>query len=268
LSDSEGALRSPHLLLALASLAAATPAEARSDPAGSVYQIHWAADLTTVGAATAAWLVPEQFLDDLVTRKCPCDRVDVPAIDRGALGRSSHVSRTASDVAIITMVSVPPLLDALDVRLAGGSWGNVGEDVFVMTEALVVNGGINELVKITVQRPRPFTYHGESLSDADSYLSFYSAHTSNAFAVGMAYASTFSLRHPHSRYRYLVYGAVVAGGAATGLFRVLAGKHFPTDVIAGAVMGTAVGLTVPYLHRRREVSVGLFPGGLSVVGSF
>jgi membrane-associated phospholipid phosphatase len=65
-----------------------------------------------------------------------------------------------------------------------------------------------------------------------------------------------------------VYGAVIAGGGTTGLLRVLAGKHFPTDVIVGAVAGSAVGLTVPFLHRRREVSVGLFPGGLALLGSF
>jgi hypothetical protein len=246
----------------------AAPAAARSDAAGSVYRLNWAADLTTIGVAGAAWLTPELFIDDLVTPKCPCERVDVPAIDRGALGRSSTSSRHASDAAVLVMVAVPPLLDVVDVRLAGGSWAHVGEDLVVMTEALVVNGGLNELVKVAVQRPRPFTYHGQSLSDSESYLSFYSAHTSNAFAVGMAYASTFSLRHPESPYRYLVYGAVIAGGGTTGLLRVLAGKHFPTDVIVGAVAGSAVGLTVPFLHRRREVSVGLFPGGLALLGSF
>jgi membrane-associated phospholipid phosphatase len=249
-------------------LALASPAAAQSDAAGSVYRLNWAADLTTLGVGTAAWVTPEFFLDELVTKKCPCDRVDVPAIDRVALGRSSSVSQTASQVAITVMLSVPLVLDAVDVRISGGSWAHVGEDVVVMTEALVVNGGLNELVKVAVQRPRPFTYDGKGLSNPDSYLSFYSAHTSNAFAMGMAYATTFSLRHPDSGYRYLVYGAVIAGGGTTGLLRVLAGKHFPTDVIVGAVAGSAIGITVPLLHRRREVSVGIFPGGVSVMGSF
>jgi membrane-associated phospholipid phosphatase len=246
----------------------AAPAAAQSDGAGSVYRIHWPADLTTMAVAGAAWLTPELFLDDLVTPKCPCERVDVPAIDRVALGRSSSFSGDASQVAVLTMLSLPPLLDALDVRLSGGSWAHVGEDVLVMSEALLVNGGINELAKVAVQRPRPFAYDGRSLSDSDSYLSFYSAHTSNAFAVGMAYASTFALRHPDSDYRYLVYGAVIAGGGTTGLFRVLAGKHFPSDVIVGAMVGSAVGLTVPLLHRRREVQVVVGPGAVGLVGSF
>jgi membrane-associated phospholipid phosphatase len=246
----------------------AAPAAAQSDGAGSVYRIHWPADLATIAVSSAAWLTPELFIDDLVTPRCPCDRVDVPAIDRVALGRSSSFSREASQVAIVTMLAVPPLLDVLDVRRAGGSWAHVGEDVLVMTEALVVNGGLNELVKVAVQRPRPFTYDGKSLSEPDSYLSFYSAHSSNAFAMGMAYATTFSLRHPDSPYRYVVYGAVIAGGATTGVFRVRAGKHFPSDVIVGAIAGSAVGVTVPLLHRRREVSVGIFPGGLSLRGEF
>ena len=86
--------------------------------------------------------------------------------------------------------------------------------------------------------------------------------------MGMAYATTFSLRHPDSPYRPLIYGAVIAGGATTGLFRILAGKHFPTDVLVGAVAGTAVGITVPLLHRRREVSLAIAPGGVSVLGTF
>jgi membrane-associated phospholipid phosphatase len=32
--------------------------------------------------------------------------------------------------------------------------------------------------------------------------------------------------------------------------RVEAGKHFRTDVLTGAVVGSAVGLLIPYLHRR------------------
>jgi membrane-associated phospholipid phosphatase len=261
-------LLSRPLLVALATLALAPPAAAQSDAGASVYRLSWAGDLTTMGVAGAAWLVPELFLSSLVTPKCPCNRDDVPWFDRGALGRSSPTARNTSQVAVTAMLVVPPLLDGLDVRRAGGSWAHVGEDVVVMAETLLVNGALNELVKVAVQRPRPFVYSGEGLAERDSYLSFYSSHASNAFAMGAAYATTFTLRHPDSGYRYLVYGAVFAGGATTGLLRVLGGKHFPSDVTVGAVVGSAVGVTVPLLHRRREAQVAISPRGVSVVGSF
>ena len=42
------------------------------------------------------------------------------------------------------------------------------------------------------------------------------------------------------------YGAATVGSYA----RVLRGKHFPTDVVVGAVIGTAVGRSVVTFNRR------------------
>ena len=45
---------------------------------------------------------------------------------------------------------------------------------------------------------------------------------------------------------------MVAGvGTSVGIERVAAGRHFPTDVLVGVVAGTAVGVLVPYYHRRK-----------------
>ena len=75
-------------------------------------------------------------------------------------------------------------------------------------------------------------------------------------------------------------------GLATGVTsfvsvqRVRAGKHFPTDVIAGAFAGAGVGVIVPHLHRteetqQRRVWVGFAPeaegaegGSLTLSGVF
>ena len=54
----------------------------------------------------------------------------------------------------------------------------------------------------------------------------------------------------------LSVSAVVITGidnaAVTASLRVAAGKHFFTDVLTGAGVGSAVGFLVPYLHRRGE----------------
>jgi len=121
-------------------------------------------------------------------------------------------------------------------------------------EAAAVNEGLNEVVKVAAGRPRPYLYGrtpgDPALTDPDSYTSFYSAHTSAAFAVGIAYARTYALRHSDSPARKYVYAAAVVAGGAVGALRVAAGKHFPTDVLAGAAAGTAVGLAIPALHAR------------------
>jgi membrane-associated phospholipid phosphatase len=38
---------------------------------------------------------------------------------------------------------------------------------------------------------------------------------------------------------------------STAYFRILAGRHFLTDVICGAIAGTSVALVVTWLHRSR-----------------
>jgi membrane-associated phospholipid phosphatase len=54
--------------------------------------------------------------------------------------------------------------------------------------------------------------------------------------------------------------------------RVASGDHFPTDVAVAAVAGTAIGVTVPWLHLRRgseRISVGVMGAhGLGVAGAF
>ena len=47
-----------------------------------------------------------------------------------------------------------------------------------------------------------------------------------------------------------IWAATGVLGAATAYLRIAADKHYATDVLAGAVLGSAVGLTVPWLMRR------------------
>jgi hypothetical protein len=39
-------------------------------------------------------------------------------------------------------------------------------------------------------------------------------------------------------------------------------------VLTGALVGSAIGLAVPRLHRRAEVTAVVYPGGLTVWGRF
>jgi hypothetical protein len=63
-------------------------------------------------------------------------------------------------------------------------------------------------------------------------------------------------------YRALWWGAMMGGAAATAHLRVRAGKHFYSDVVVGALVGSAIGILVPRLHGSRytpelaEVSAG------------
>ena len=43
-----------------------------------------------------------------------------------------------------------------------------------------------------------------------------------------------------------------AGAVGVAALRVAAGKHFPTDVVAGAALGSAVGWLVPTIHPAQR----------------
>ena len=46
----------------------------------------------------------------------------------------------------------------------------------------------------------------------------------------------------------MVLGASEALAVGVGLLKIKAGYHYPTDVMAGALVGSGMGLLVPALH--------------------
>jgi membrane-associated phospholipid phosphatase len=95
--------------------------------------------------------------------------------------------------------------------------------------------GLNYVVKLIVKRPRPDLGDGlPSLGGAPSSLSFPSAHATSSFAVATAMTRVDSL------------GALAFVLAlALSLGRPYLGMHYPSDVLAGAALGTILGLVVP-----------------------
>jgi membrane-associated phospholipid phosphatase len=90
---------------------------------------------------------------------------------------------------------------------------------------------LNYAIKVTVKRPRPQLDELPPLSPVVSSLSFPSAHATTSFAAASAYSRALPVASP------LFYGA--AGLLA--LSRPYLGVHYPSDVAAGAVVGTATG---------------------------
>jgi membrane-associated phospholipid phosphatase len=92
---------------------------------------------------------------------------------------------------------------------------------------------INYVVKLVVRRPRPELPGLPPLTPTVSRLSFPSAHATTSFAACRAF-------------RGLAPGGALYGAA--GLFaasRPYLGVHYPSDVLAGVVLGTAIGEAWP-----------------------
>jgi membrane-associated phospholipid phosphatase len=94
--------------------------------------------------------------------------------------------------------------------------------------------GLNFFVKVLVRRERPQLAGLPPVGGVASSLSFPSAHATSSFAVATAMTRVDSL------------GALAFALAfALALGRPYLGMHYPSDVLAGAVLGVALGLIVP-----------------------
>jgi membrane-associated phospholipid phosphatase len=98
--------------------------------------------------------------------------------------------------------------------------------------------GLNYLVKVAVRRDRPRLRRLPALASAPSALSFPSAHATSSLAAATAMGRV----EPRAR---LPLFALAAALCAT---RPYLGMHYPSDVLAGAALGVAIGASWPGLR--------------------
>ena len=91
--------------------------------------------------------------------------------------------------------------------------------------------GVNYVVKLAVRRPRPRLRRLPPLAGAPSELSFPSAHATSSLAAATAMGRVAPGARPP------LYGLA----AAICLTRPYLGMHYPSDVLAGAALGLALG---------------------------
>jgi membrane-associated phospholipid phosphatase len=195
------------------------------------------ADVVALTAGVAVALAPRLLGWGRDSARCaPCDRAALPALDRWALHEERPFWGAASWVVlgglVVAGVADVASQDLGDPYLTG------------MAESLVWTTAATEVLKAGVGRPRPAMYTARAPAasqDGDNLRSFPSGHASAAFAVATAYWLA---------RRDLTGSPGAAGWAAAGtagavaLLRVVGGKHFPTDVLAGALLGIAGGAAV------------------------
>jgi membrane-associated phospholipid phosphatase len=98
---------------------------------------------------------------------------------------------------------------------------------------VLVAYGANYAVKISVRRRRPELRDLPPLTGTVSRLSFPSAHATTSFAAARAYS------------RAAPAGPLYAAAIAFALSRPYLGVHYPTDVAAGAVLGSVIAAVWP-----------------------
>ncbi|HXT16770.1 MAG TPA: phosphatase PAP2 family protein [Gemmatimonadaceae bacterium] len=143
------------------------------------------------------------------------------------------------------------------------------------TEALAIGALFADGLKYTFGRARPFV---DTVPNPDNwqlfrgtkggnYQSFPSGHTTAAFAAAAAVSAETSRWYPELT--YFLIGPVMYGGAtAVGLSRMYNNRHWASDVIMGAAIGTFAGTKVVRYHRTHPgnkvdkslLNIGWSPG--------
>lgn len=142
-----------------------------------------------------------------------------------------------------------PVFYGAPVAAWGGAWllrsPSDFSDAYRLTLTMAATYGAVVGLKAWIKRPRPYrTVAGiEARSPkyrpgGSEYGSF--AMPSGHAALSFALATSWGLSHP----RWYVIAPGATWAASVALSRVWLGVHYPSDVVAGALLGTAIGAGV------------------------
>ena len=233
-----------------------------------------AADFTIPGLALAGTAVTELLKSDLAPAQCGiCGRPGgADGWFRGELAGWIWAAQTNDKISNVWVYAVVPVgALAASYAATGPSAGEgAGLRAAVVTlESAAVAGAMVQSIKFVAARQRPYVAYltNEYAYDSDSRLSLPSGHTAWATAFGVSAAMTATLQE--SPAAPWLWAAAGVASVSTGMLRMMADKHYFSDVLTGAAIGGGCGVLFPLLHRRGSaLSVSAQGSSFAVSGAF
>lgn len=240
------------------------------------FQVDPIADVAIIGLALGFAGLDEAIISTGELRpQRPVDTSKLLTIDKGAVSQKfDKNASTYSNAILFTAVGFAILDPILSLFRDGKEVSLV--DATLYAQSLSLTFALTDLAKIAIRRPRPSAYvaqaaldaqygaNAPSISDTDSSLSFFSGHASIVAAVSATASYLAFTRAPGTWRPWVTAILGAAFTTAVSIERVRAGAHFPTDVIAGSVAGTGVGLIVPHLHRHDSTARAVWIGSVPI----
>lgn len=238
------------------------------------YTLDFATDFTLTVSAAAINGIGTFFYSDMHTHNELKNQHTLLPWDKKFAGRYSKTADNISDIGKIFAIA--------PFTIGAYAWFNKDSNKrefatfsLMFLQAIAIGNGINLAVRSTELWPRPYMYatSGNGLKQAEkakaeAYGSFFSGHATVAFTVATFSDEWFKSAYPNSCYKGIVTASAYSLAAFESALRVAAGKHYPSDVIAGAIVGTGVSLMVLQLHKKQNYSIYALPGVIGVTFKF
>jgi hypothetical protein len=200
-------------------------------------------------------------------------------------------ARDVSDVILSLEATWPFFVDAIiGAWWYHGSPDAAAEMALIDLKALAITAALQGSANYLGSRERPYgrncgrSFLPEETQDCSGsrrYRSFFSGHASISFmSASLICVHHVKLRLIGSRGAAIATCGVAYGGAtAAALLRTMGDVHYTSDIILGALVGTAVGVGIPLLHYRKprarddrkpgvEATLIPFGAGLGIGGTF
>ena len=218
----------------------------------SVFELSWGLDIPLCVTGLTVFALPHLLpTEDIIYNPNEIrDLSNVNAFDRWSAQKYSKSVDITSDAFMYLSVLTP--LSLLTTNKSEYLTWSV-----MYFEAATLALGVKDLLKYAVYKERPYMYFDDKpqkeIDENNYYCSFPSGHTTLAFLGATFTSYTFSKYFPKSKWNVPVIVGSYTLATLSGTLRILSGSHFFSDVLVGAAIGSAIGITVPLLHEFNSI---------------
>lgn len=220
------------------------------------FYLSWEKDGAIIGSGLTFYTLGELAKSKVkplsVSEVAGLNPINVNRFDRSAIYHESNSLDKFSDYFLIGSILTP--LTAFSLKNARSE---VVPVMWMFFETGLVINGLTNIAKRATQRVRPFAYNPDSQLDKTSNnarYSFFSSHVSNAAAFSFLTAYMINEYVDSQIWKIVAWCSAVIVPAGMGFLRYASGRHFPTDILGGYVVGAGIGLLIPRLHRTKQSS--------------
>jgi membrane-associated phospholipid phosphatase len=199
-----------------------------------------------------------------------CDKSELNAVDRVSAGRYDKNWALASDFGLYGLAGGAAVLLSVDEGLAPAL-----NDSVVIAQSALLATALASTLTLAAGRPRPYLYGDKAplaaRNSPDAGNSFLSSHTAVSFAIVTSSWMAMRRLEPTGPAATLTLVTGLGISSFVGVARVVAGQHFISDAIGGALVGASTGILVPALHStpvKIVPQLGAGTKGLAAAGQF